>query len=410
LSALLRRSALLFAVALAVRLAAVVLLGRPEDVWPETIWTWAYEQGRIAEALLRGDGYADVMGPGSGPTAWCGPVYPVFLAAAIRVAGGVSRGAALIVVLVHVALAAGIAVHLMRLGQALGRPRLGILAGWTWALHPGAIYYPIDLVWDSVFVAFGLTWFLAALARARVDGNARAIARCGAGFGALALVNPAPLVILPALWLFLGRARTALLFTAATALVLVPWSLRNVLVLGTPSLKANLGVELRVGNTDGADGGFRPHAHPSFNLEERARYVELGELAYSRESAARFRAWVAANPGRFATLTVVRARNFWLGLNPFADVPLRSGETRARDWQGWIEWCVYFFFGASALVGVSRYRDERGGAVLLRAVVLLFPIVYYVTHVFERYRFPIEPVLTYLAAALALSAWTRFRA
>ena len=38
MSALARRSWVLFGAALALRLAAVLLLERPQDVWPEAIW------------------------------------------------------------------------------------------------------------------------------------------------------------------------------------------------------------------------------------------------------------------------------------------------------------------------------------------------------------------------------------
>ena len=407
----------MFGAALLLRLAAMAALGRPEDVLPEDAWTWAWEQGAIARALLRGEGFADPFGHGTGPTAWCGPVYPAFLALAIELAGGIGRGAALAVALVHVGLASAIAALLVRLGAALGRPRVGALAGWAWALHPGAIYYPIDLVWDSAFVAFGLTWLLASLARAGPGAGPRALALCGLGFGTLVLVNPAPLVLLPAVLLYLGvgrggagALRASLAFCAPAALVLLPWSLRNLLVLDTPQLKANLGVELWVGNAEGADGGFRPHAHPAYNKHELELYRDLGEAGYARYCAARFRERLAEHPGEILRLTAVRVRNFWIGLSPFEDVPLRSGEWRARDWQGWVEWWVHFLFGVGALAGALVYRDGRRGAVLLRGVLILFPLVYYATHVMERYRFPIEPVVTYLAAATALALCDRLRA
>ena len=410
-----RRPLVVLAVALAVRLAAMVALGLPRDVAPEESWSWAYEQGAVAAALLRGEGYADAFAQGTGPTAWCGAVYPAFLALVLELTGGLGRAAAIAVALVHALLSAAIAALLLRLGEALERPRVGALAGWAWALHPGAVYYPLVLVWDSVFVAFGLTWVLVSLARAGPAAAARALALRGLGYGALLLVNPAPLAILPALLLFVLRGRSAgalravLAFCVPAALVLLPWSARNLLVLGTPQLKANLGVELWVGNAEGADGGFRPHVHPAYNRDELELYRELGEAAYSRDCAARFRARAAGEPGEFVRLSVLRARSFWLGVSPFEDVPLRSGETRQRDWQGWIEWFVHLFVGVLALSGAVLYRDPRGGAVLLRGVVLLFPLVYYATHVLERYRFPIEPVVTYLAAATALALVDRLR-
>jgi len=404
-----RRPLVVFGAALAVRLVAMALLGLPHDVTPDRSWPWAYEQGAVALALLRGEGYADAFGQGTGPTAWCGAVYPAFLALVLELTGGLSRQTALAVALVHTLLSAWTAALLVRLGAALERPRVGTLAGWAFVLHPAAVYYPIVLVWDSVFVAAGLTFVLVALARAGPRASPRALAGSGLAYGVLLLVNPAPLAILPALLLYVlrgrghGALRAALAFCLPAALVVLPWSARNLVVLGTPNLKANLGVELWVGNAEGADGGFRPHAHPAYDLGELALYRELGEAAYGRRCAQRAFQRAARHPGEVLRLCAVRARNFWFGTSPFEDVPLRSGKTRARDWQGWIEWCAHLLVGALALVGAVLYRDGRGGAVLLRGVVILFPLVYYVTHVLERYRFPIEPVATYLAAAVVLA-------
>ena len=403
-------------VALGLRLLAMVLLGRPGEMDAGQASSWAQEQGGVARALLRGEGLADPFGHGTGPTAWCGPVYPAFLALVIHLAGGVGYAAALAVALVHVALAAAITYLLVQLGAALGRPRLGVLAGWTWAVHPGAIYFPIDLVWDSVFVAFGVTWLLLASARAGPRANARALVRLGFGFGVLLLLNPVPVALLPALlWYFgagrgvAGGARATLALTVPAALILSPWCARNLVAIGTPMPRANFGVELWVGNAERADGGYWSRAHPNSSRPEFERYRELGELGYGADCMQRFRERLRDDPGRILRLTLVRARNFWLGWSPFEDVPLRTGGSRPRDGLAWVKWFVHLLFGAGALAGALLYRDPRRGAVLLSGAWLLYPVVYYVTHVMERYRFPIEPVATYLTAAVLLSVYDRLR-
>jgi hypothetical protein len=403
------------AAALLVRVLAMLALGLPGDV-PSAAraWDWAYEQGAVAQALLRGDGYADPFGQGTGATAWCGPVFPLVLAGLMRLFGGVTNTTALALSGLQVVLSALVCRHLVRLGDALGQARVGALAAWGWALHPIGVYSSITIVWDSVFVAFALTWLLAAVARRGPGAAPRTLALLGLGVGAVGLLNPAPLVVAPAILAFVlrgrtDRARASLCLALPALLVVAPWSARNYARLGTPGLKANLGVELMVGNTDGADGGFHPWVHPAYNERQLELYRDLGERDYAALCMRHFRAWVRNHPGAFARLTLIRARTFWLGHDPFSDMPLRSGAPQARDAQGWVKWWVHFLTGVLALAGLVAYRDRRGGAWLVRGTALLFPLVYYVTHVLERYRFPIEPLVTYLAAWVGLALVERRR-
>ena len=54
---------------------------------------------------------------------------------------------------------------------------------------------------------------------------------------------------------------------------------------------------------------------------------------------------------------------------------------------------------ALAWIGVFMALYRKGtAAVPYLAVLLIFPIVYYVTHSFPTYRFPIEPLMLILAA------------
>lgn len=412
-----RLALLAVVVALLVRLAVGQALHLPAPMDPgDERWDWAYEQGAVSAALLRGDGLADPFAQGTGATAWCGCAFPALLAAATAVTDGPNDGTLRLVAWFHVALGALIAWLLAALGAALGRARLGLAAAWLWAVHPMASYYAWTVVWDSHLVAATLLGALVALARLGPSPSGGRRVRAGLWFGLAVLVNPATLAVVPAAAVFLARGRRPLEAARAVALVLVPaalvalpWSLRNALVLGTPNLKANLGVELLVGNNDGADGGFHPWIHPAYNVAELARYVELGERDYGAWCRDRAVAWIRGHPDRFAELTLLRARNFWLGLDPTEPIALRSGATKERDAQGWVKWAAHFAFGLLGLVGLVTYRDRRGGWWLVGGTALLYPAVYLVTHVLERYRLPLEPVVTYLAASVLLGLLDRLR-
>jgi hypothetical protein len=409
------RAGVIFVVALAVRLAFMIGFRIPGPVTEDqAAWLWGAEQAAVARAVLRGDGLADPFARGTGPTAWCGAVYPMILAGVIACFGRTGQAVSTVTALINALSSAGTAVGLLRLGQALGRPRLGRVSAWIWVFHPSAIYFPVSYVWDTGILAFGVTQVLVLLARAgRTPGPGRAV-RAGAALGLLALVNANALALVPVALAYMTRrsgiastARVWAAFAAGALVVLSPWLVRNRILLGTFQPKATLGVELRVGNNDDADGGFRPHLHPRDNLEEFEAYRQLGEVGYSRRCQGIFLDWLLENPSDFARLTGTRIKIFWLGFSPFEPFPLRSGRTKARDWQGWIKWWVYSLDGVLALAGLAVYSDRLGGRLLLGGVLLFFPMVYYAAHVIERYRFPIEPLLVYMGAALLLALFRR---
>ncbi|MCP3916519.1 MAG: hypothetical protein GY711_13255 [bacterium] len=392
---------LVLAVAFAARLAALVVLDDPCGIeGKETSWDWGYEQAAIGQALARGEGFSDAFAKGTGSTGWSAPTFPALLALLIAIFDEIGRPLATALAVIQALVSAATCLALLALGRALLGPRLGLLSAWAWALHPGAIYYSVSLPWDSTFAACGITWFLAALAGRGSAVGAGGAARLGVGFGALLLVNPAPIALLPGVLVYWVRGqglaaacRTAAAFGAAALIVASPWMARNALVLGSPGIRTNLGVELMVGNNDTAEGQFNGAVHPAYNAQELARYSALGEHAYAAECSARFRAWARANPGRFIELCGVRCARFWFGRSPFQGIPLGDGSRRARDWMGWIKWSLHAAIGLLALAGALLIRGGRPEVGLVRSVLVLFPLVYFVTHVFERYRLPIEPVM-----------------
>lgn len=411
---------LVVAAALCVRLGMLAFVGDPtgfhqaERAPRGVTWDWGYEQGAIAQALAEGRGFADPFRQGTGPTGWCAPLYPAALALLLRATGGVTLAAATALAVLQALAAALVVVPLWRLGTAVRSRALGWTAAGLWTLHPMAAYLPIALVWDSTFVALGMTWFLARVAEDGPGATQGRVARHGAALGLVALINPAPLALVPAVLLYWSRGRRAAAaagtwgaFFGALALITAPWALRNAWTLGSPSLRTNLGVELFVGNNDGAYGPFNGRIHPAYDPAELARYRAQGEVAYAADAGARARDWIGAHPARFARLCLERVQRFWFGPRPWEPIRLGSGASRARDWQGWIEWLAHAAAGALALFGAARLRGRPGAMVLVAGPLVLFPLVYYVTHVFERYRFPLEPVVTLAAASavLAIAQW-----
>lgn len=400
---------LLVIAALMVRLTVMVVLGLPPGLQADPEWTWTYEHGAVAQAILRGEGYSDCFASATGFTAWTGPIQPLVLAGAMQLAEGINRNTQILVALWGALLSALIVVPLLRLGEGLGRPRLGLLAAVLWTLHPLAAYRCVASPWDGPLVGLFLMIFLASLAVRGRGASPRQLLLPGFLLGIAALVNPAVLALLPGVVMFLLPGRN--LISAAKALgvlfgvalvVLSPWMIRNAKVLGSPALKMNLGVEVFVGNNGAVNGNFNSQMHPSYSPSEMSLYRDLGERAYGKECMGRGIDWIKKNPKRFMALCLRRVRIYWLGPSPFEPVMLTRGASKSRDWQGWMKWIMHAVMGVLAVIGALLYRDRCGGSWLIGASLLLYPAVYYFTHVIERYRSPLEPLLTLAVAALLL--------
>src|SRR5215218_2810789 len=131
-----RRCWLLIALAVAVRVAAVLVLQS------HTVARSTFEHGEIAANLLAGRGFSVRFLGAEGPTSQQAPLYPVMVAAAYA-AGGVGTPRALLILELGQSVVGGLlvaAVLALAREVAPGRPRVAVLAGLLAALHPTLVY------------------------------------------------------------------------------------------------------------------------------------------------------------------------------------------------------------------------------------------------------------------------------
>lgn len=397
-----------FVVALGFRAALLFGVANPQEVLGRSPWEFGQEQASLAASLLRGDGLSDPFGKGTGPSAWLTPLYPALLALVFRVFGLVTADAALALFVLQGLVSAATVVAIDRIGVRLDVPRAGRIGAWLFAFHPIAAWYAVHKVWDTALVSAATAGVVLLALRIGRRPTWRGAALLGACFGALLMLNPAPVSFVPALALWLapradgrgiGLGRQSVqrvaAFTASTALVCAPWIVRNILVLDTLALRSNLGVELFVGNNDLAQGWHVTELHPGWSEPETSRLRELGERGYAEEAGARARTWIGAHPGRFFLLAAAKARIYWIGEYPPNDPREFDGVRAAEDPKSWVRFVVHAVtgvLGAAGLLALAARR--RAETTLVAALALgLFPVVYYVTHALERYRFPVDPLL-----------------
>lgn len=412
-----RELGLLLASAFVLRLALAFVLDTPALAEQGDAWTWGAESVCLAKSMLAHGTYGDPWCQGTGASSWLTPPYPALLAGILALFGGVGRASAWALVVVQSALSAWTCLWIRRLGERLELGPAGRWAGWLWAVYPLALWNASKTVWDTTAVAWALTGFLLVLVgpRARPPRPLRA----GLAYGALLFLNPAPLALAPVAWAWLARgARTrraalrgALVFSLAAFAVCLPWMLRNRRVLGTFALRPNLGVELRIGNHDEASGHPVPFKyHPSGVAEELALYRELGEVGYGEENMQRALDWIRGHPAAFLALTLKRVQLFWVGNPPTLDTRREGDIEPGGDWNSWLKWLAFLSSGLLGAAGLLVARGRPGARPLLASSLVLFGGPYYVTHVSERYRFPIDPLLILLCACFLVWAAARVRA
>jgi hypothetical protein len=404
---------------LALLVSGLFVWGRVDAAssWREDYYTYLPEPVRVGIALARGQGWQDSFGPGTGPTAHVAPVYPVLLAGVYRVFGMPESPTG------------RWAQHTVSLALALGgllllpvlAVRLGFPVGVGWAAAFLAAWLPfhrikpeLDGCHEQVAVTLGLLALLLVLANARTSllfRHTRVL--LGLVTGIVALISP-NLVLVPFLFLgleFLARprqrgelARTGLVVGLVAGLVITPWLIRNVVVLGGfCPVRSNFGLELAVGNRPGATGytyapGFKD-IHPFGSEDVRHHLQAVGELAFMHEKQRQAHTWIAANPGTFAGLTLRRAQLFWF-----------TCHLETTDSQGRMLRPVrhYLTLGVGALVSLGwLLRASPTTGRLLLSAILGVGLPHFITHMEERYRYPVVGLFALLNFALV---WAVVRA
>jgi len=283
--------------------------------------------------------------------------------------------------------------------------RIGILGGFLGAL------LPIDL-WVQTKGSFeyalaGLMFLVFSIVYVRFLSRAhKGAVWLGLVSGATLLVNPqiaAPMLALAILIPFLLTTDSRRVFIRSllaqfliAGACVLPWTIRNALVLGSPIWsRSNFGLELHLSNNDLAAAtwdqnernGLFLAMHPHANAAEREKVRELGEVAYNREKLRDAREWILSHPRRFATLTAERAFLFWF---PLMKRPVQTAG-----------------MAAITLVGILGFiRFWRTGALaahffVILAVSLAAPLCLFQTS--SRLRYPIEWLFYFFAAYLCFS-------
>ncbi len=394
-------AAAVFALALVLRLAWVILIQVREPGDGYYLHGDALEYTAVARNLLDGRGWWSPDAEG-GPY-YHGPVFPLF------VAGFRSLGLPLFwITVAHALIGAATCWGVVRLGRRFTSTAGAVAAGIVMAVYPYFFHYTGLVLTETLSVLFGLLVFATLVAFSR-DPSRWNAAVAGLTLGVATLNHPetyaAPPLLLGWALLFHPRrglvARRLLLAFAVMALTLLPWHAyhavkngRNLLL--PPSLSPG---GLLSQGTLAAKG--RITRDPAYRANA-ARLEQEGQALESRRGTAgavgvalgRVIGDVTKDPGGYLWLVAMKFRRMW-GLAPEAGVYARAWITIPT---GLLNLAVYL--GCVAGFALYRPRAEAWLALVMVAMVTLPHLVFYAQ---PRYRLPVMPVVI-LFAGVAFGA------
>ncbi len=294
----------------------------------------AGEATRVAMSLSLGNGFADAF-PGLGPTAHMLPLPPLIAGGIIHLFGGAGVPAAVALTvwaLVQVGVGYLLLDRLFRMiGMAPETRRAGLA---LLCLVP--VFAPEETIsfryWEgalAVCVGTAALAFLFHLRRRDVI-RSRDLVVAAILLSASAFVSPAVGLASGVCWALFALTRLSpremLRFgtatVLATALWVVPWTVRNIVVLDAPIIvRSNFGLELAIGNHAAAVAPADPAVtfrdrlqaiHPYHGLAPYRRAKAMGEVAYAKAAGRSAETWIAANPMAFLALCGRHYRQFFL--------------------------------------------------------------------------------------------------
>jgi 4-amino-4-deoxy-L-arabinose transferase-like glycosyltransferase len=350
-----------------------------------------YETPVIPSAIPE-DGYV---------TTFRAPGYPFFLAGLYLLAGVSSRLAVARIVQAFLTAALGPLTALIASWLGLS-PRAATLSGIAVAVYPILWMYPLGLGSENLFMPLLLVAVLLLL-RAWQLRRPRYFIASGLILGAAILTRTALVFFLPLAglwaWRHTGLRSAAAVILAAVA-VLIPWSIRNSLLLGRPAFVENtLGYNLFVGYHPDGDGGYVNEVGviPTRFLDdaERDRWTMEQALGFIR-----------ADPGRVPGLLARRTVYFW-GLEDRELIYFYANDFFGPIPAAWLVAAYLILIAPLVLIGLSApwglVVARSGPARTLILALIASALLAYIPILAEpRFHLPLIPFLAVYAAAF----WT----
>jgi hypothetical protein len=412
---------LLLLVALVLRLGVALALPPPDD------FVDLMEPGRTAANLAAGRGYTfDFYGtrPDRPLQAFLPPLHPWLIALALQFARPAAAYG------LFQALLGSLTVWLLyRLAEAMAGWRAGLLAGWAATLYPAHVLL-VGQPHSTVLHACILVAILLACWRVLQRPVIARALLAGGLVGILALGRPQIVVFVPIVagWLWLNHVRgwplrrAAGALALATAVVILPWCLRNSLLFGRLTfISTNGGVTFWNGNNPFTTGSAHDvyadqladyrgverdsslpdvYQHPEpypFPPEIEVQLAIIPELQLDGAAYRAGLAYIRHHLIDWLELETQKLVSFWWFRPNLGSNPLYRG--------AWTDLYRVQYVPVLVLTVVGLVISARHWRrfALLYAVLIFYTLVHLAFNVLTRYRWEIE-LLMLIFAALAVDA------
>lgn len=430
--AILAKPAVFLLVALALRVGVAFFQPLSDD------FMHLMEPGRTAVNLAAGRGYTfDFYGtrPDTPLQAFLPPLHPWLIALALQ-----SRKPALAYGLVQALLGTLTVWLLYRLATGMAGRRVGLLTGWGASLYPPHLLL-VGQPHSTVLTACCLVAVLLASWRLLKQPGVGQALVTGGLVGVSTLGRPQAMLLAPIIvgWLWLNGVqsrqlwRPAVVLMAAVVAVILPWSIRNTLILGQPTfISTNAGVTFWNGNNPFTTGSAHDvfadrlaayrgverdpglpdvYQHPEpypFPPEIEAQMQTISERELDRAAFQAGLDYIRQYPLDWLELEGRKLMSFWwfrpnLGANPIY-----------KDHWTVLYQIQYPLLLMPALAGIVL--SARGTVnstaswrrfALLYAVLILYTLTHVAFNVLTRYRWEIELLLILFASLVVDTVWQR---
>jgi 4-amino-4-deoxy-L-arabinose transferase-like glycosyltransferase len=364
-------------------------------------WTFGWETGRVARSIATGHGFSSPYSEPTGPTALIPPVYTYLVAVVFKLFGVYTAASALALLTLNNLFSSLTCLPVYWIGRKVFGTRVATWAGWAWVIFPYSIALSNAAVWETCLST--LLFSLAVLSTLHIEKSKNIFAWAGYGllWGITGLASPATLTVLPFLggWIWIRQWRRgndctgeALVASLCFLAIIAPWIWRSSRTYGRfVAFRGNFGLEVLVGNSEDITHPANPNVLPGYNIGELKELQRLGESAYMVEKQKQAREFIRREPFRYAVLSLRRVLNTWTAI---WDLP----PSLTMDNSGLLNVLMYSSISALAFIGIGEaMRDRREYLFPLTAVVVIFPMIYYLTHSDLGFRHPIDPVMAIFA-------------
>ncbi|MGD0765213.1 MAG: glycosyltransferase family 39 protein [Dehalococcoidia bacterium] len=346
-----------------------------------------------------------VAGPGGNATSFLPPGWPLSLGAAFALFGTHLLVAKLLNVVAGV-----ITVYLAyRIGELLFGRTAGLLGAALLAFYPSLIYWSSTVYSDIYFTMwFSLAVFV--LLRTREMTGRRLIAGTvllGLVTGVATLTRGQGVLLVPLVFVFWALFRGwrqafewAALVVAGAAVVVLPWTVRNVATFHAPVVvSVNDGFNLRIGHSPYATGRYIV-PQDLWTMDPGISYTER-EALFSREGRNLAIKYAVGHPLRELTLSGKKLYYLFIpdsdsldwanyGPTPVAPAGVRNV----------LQWFSDWYYGALvllAVVGAVAFRRLKAVQFIVIVVALwaAFHVVFFAE---PRFHIPLLPLAVLLAA------------